>query len=160
MGSFRSSVVERAFRKRKVPCSIHGGSKYVLHSRRYTFADERILSHMMCPTQAYSCVLLRMSVLPQSMQRKATHQHHISTLNTCTAGEDRDGGVLMLLATMLEAAHAFVQRAAQLAAREGASSPVGLPAAVYPPFQPQLDRLTPVSQSQLPCEPSNKCNSL
>ena len=26
-GCFRSSVVERAFRKRKVPCSIHGGSK-------------------------------------------------------------------------------------------------------------------------------------
>lgn len=25
-GCFRSSVVERAFRKRKVPCSIHGGS--------------------------------------------------------------------------------------------------------------------------------------
>ena len=46
----------------------------------------------------------------------------------------------MLLAGMLEAAHTFVQKAAQLAAQEGASSPVPLPAAIYPPFQPQLDR--------------------
>ena len=28
---FRSSVVERAFRKRKVPCSIHGESKFSPH---------------------------------------------------------------------------------------------------------------------------------
>ena len=46
----------------------------------------------------------------------------------------------MLLAGMLEAAHTFVQKAAQLAAQEGVSSPMLLPAAVYPPFQPQLDR--------------------
>ncbi len=46
----------------------------------------------------------------------------------------------MLLAGMLEAAHTFVQKAAQLAAQEGASGPVLLPAAVYPQFQPQLDR--------------------
>ncbi|CAL5221832.1 g4090 [Coccomyxa viridis] len=55
-------------------------------------------------------------------------------------GGDKDGGVLMLLAGMLEAAHTFVQKAAQLAAQEGVSSPMLLPAAVYPPFQPQLDR--------------------
>ena len=48
--------------------------------------------------------------------------------------------MLMLLAGILEAAHTFVQRAAQLAAQEGASSSPSLPAAVYPPFQPQLDR--------------------
>ena len=46
----------------------------------------------------------------------------------------------MLLASMIEAAHIFVQRAAKLAAQEGAAGPVSLPAAVYPPFQSQLDR--------------------
>ena len=59
----------------------------------------------------------------------------------------------MLLAGMLEAAHTFVQKAAQLAAQEGAPGPVGLPAAVYPPFQSQLDRLafsTPVLPSPKP----------
>ena len=66
----------------------------------------------------------------------------------------------MLLASMLEAAHTFLQRAAQLAAQEGASSPIGLPAAVYPPFQPQLDRLTSVFRMQLPNEVSLTCTSL
>lgn len=61
-------------------------------------------------------------------------------MSSCLAGGDKDGGVLMLLAGMLEAAHTFVQKAAQLAAQEGVSSPMLLPAAVYPPFQPQLDR--------------------
>ena len=58
----------------------------------------------------------------------------------CFTGGDKDGGVLVLLASMIEAAHTFVQRAAQLAAQEGAAGPVSLPAAVYPPFQSQLDR--------------------
>jgi len=53
----------------------------------------------------------------------------------------------MLLAGMLEAAHSFVQKAAQLAALEGASGPVFLPNAVYPPFQSQLDRCSSYSLS-------------
>lgn len=69
-------------------------------------------------------------------------------MSTCCAGGDKDGGVLMLLAGMLEAAHTFVQRAAQLAAQEGASSPAPLLAAVYPPFQPQLDRSNTLLVSQ------------
>ena len=58
----------------------------------------------------------------------------------CSAGGDKDGGVLVLLASMIEAAHTFVQRAAQLTVQEGAMGPVSLPAAVYPPFQSQFDR--------------------
>ena len=46
----------------------------------------------------------------------------------------------MLLAGMLEAAHTFVRKAAQMAAQEGATGAIALPAAVYSPFQSQLDR--------------------
>lgn len=46
----------------------------------------------------------------------------------------------MLLASMQEAAHVFVEGMAQSMAREGASDIGSLPAAVYAPFQPQLDR--------------------
>lgn len=47
----------------------------------------------------------------------------------------------MLLASMQEAAHVFVEGIAQSMAREGATDIGSLPAAVYAPFQPQLDRL-------------------
>ena len=56
----------------------------------------------------------------------------------------------MLLASMIEAAHTFVQRAAQLAAQEGASGPISLPAAVYRPFQSQLDRWASFGGMQAP----------
>ena len=56
----------------------------------------------------------------------------------------------MLLASMIEAAHTFVQRTALLAAQEGAVGPVSLPAAVYPPFQPQLDRWASFGVTQAP----------
>lgn len=46
----------------------------------------------------------------------------------------------MLLAGMLDATHTFVRKAAQMAAQEGATGPIALPAAVYSPFQSQLDR--------------------
>lgn len=48
--------------------------------------------------------------------------------------------MLMLLAGMLDAAHTFVRKAAQMAAQEGATGAIALPAAVYSPFQSQLDR--------------------
>ena len=66
--------------------------------------------------------------------------HCAESAVVCSAGGDKDGGVLVLLASMIEAAHTFMQRAAQLAAQEGAAGPVSLSAAVYPPFQSQLDR--------------------
>ena len=66
--------------------------------------------------------------------------HGAESTRVCSAGGDKDGGVLVLLASMIAAAHTFVHRAAQLAAQAGAAVPVSLTAAVYPPFQSQLDR--------------------
>lgn len=48
--------------------------------------------------------------------------------------------MVTLLASMQQAAHMFVEGMAQSMAREGAADIGSLPAAVYAPFQPQLDR--------------------
>ncbi len=57
------------------------------------------------------------------------------------AGVDRQEGVIMLLASMLKAAHAFVAGISDSLAREGAQNLEQLPAAIYAPFYSQLDRL-------------------
>lgn len=52
----------------------------------------------------------------------------------------------MLLASMLEAAHAFAGGLSDTLAREGAQDLGQLPAAVYAPFYSQLDRFATIAQ--------------
>jgi hypothetical protein len=51
-----------------------------------------------------------------------------------------DKGVIMLLASMQEAARTFVEGLAESMAREGAQDLGQLPTAVYAPIHSQLDR--------------------
>ncbi|EIE19328.1 hypothetical protein COCSUDRAFT_67854 [Coccomyxa subellipsoidea C-169] len=55
-------------------------------------------------------------------------------------GGDKGGDVVMLLASMLEAAHSFVEGLAQTMGQEGATGIGSLPTTVYAPFHAQLDR--------------------
>lgn len=57
----------------------------------------------------------------------------------CT-GTDRQEGIIILLASMLEAARAFVVGLSDTLTREGARDLGQLPATVYAPFYSQLDR--------------------
>ncbi|KAK9915106.1 hypothetical protein WJX75_004782 [Coccomyxa subellipsoidea] len=55
-------------------------------------------------------------------------------------GGDKGGGVVMLLTSMLQAAHSFVEGLAHSMAQESATDIGSLPATIYAPFHAQLDR--------------------